>query len=54
MGRSNAKDSPFVSILRQNIKSDPPPSEDKKYLKITNIYVEMVNGQPKVIVEYEE
>ncbi len=49
--------SPFVSatlaILRARIKSQRRPSEENKYL-VTNIYVEIVDDQPKVKVEYED
>ena len=39
-------------IIEKTIKSDPPDGTGK--FQVENIYVEKVNGQPKLRIEYEE
>jgi hypothetical protein len=40
-----------VTYITDGVVSVPPDGEKKK---VTNIYVEIVDGQPKLRVEYEE
>ncbi len=50
-GREVTKDVyAMVDAMAEVLKSAPP----EKGKKITNIYVEMVDGQPKVRVEFED
>jgi hypothetical protein len=37
-------------MSEQGLKSDPPVGKKK----VTNVYVEIVEGEPKLRVEYEE
>lgn len=40
-----------VDFPRKAVKTSPP--EGDKY-KITNLYVEITNGEPKLKIEYED